>query len=258
MPDRRGMALLVLALLLAGCVPARGRAPLPPPDLSALLVQPGDLPATLRPGVLATAPPARYAALNVPPAVWVAVLPLDAVDGPPVALPVGMVTLAVYASPATAQAAFPVVVQGISHQTGATALQVVDGLGDEAQGYADTMLAHSAFTRLAFIRCTGVVDLDLWGEVTPEGALTYAQRLDRRLQAGGALGCPPVPAPGTTWAVLGEVPPAERALRAARWRALPPPAEAQARGQARHARAALRSRVPCSRGTRRWRVRNQL
>ena len=198
-------ALLALALLLASC--GAPRAPLPSPALAALLVQPGDLPATLQPGPFATAPPARYAALTLPLPLWVAGLTLNAVDGPPIALPVGQLIVSVYTSPATAQAAFSTVVQGITHEIGAGTPQPLDGLGDEARGYADAMLANSAFTRIAFARCAALVDLDLWGEVTPAGATAYAQRLDRRLQATGVVGCRPAPPSGTTWAVLGREPP---------------------------------------------------
>ena len=203
----RGVVLLALALLLAGCAPARGRAPFPPPALVALLVQPGDLPPSLQPGPFATTPPARYTTLKLPPARWVAVLTLDAVDAPPTPLPVGLLIVSVYASTATAQAAFPTVVQGITHQTGAATLQALTGLGDQASGYADAMLSNSAFTRIAFARCAAVVDLDLWGEITPEGVTDYARRLDRRLQAAGAVGCRPESTPNTTWAILGREPP---------------------------------------------------
>jgi hypothetical protein len=134
------------------------------------------------------------------------VLTLDAVDAPPTPLPVGLLIVSVYASTATAQAAFPTVVQGITHQTGAATLQALTGLGDQASGYADAMLSNSAFTRIAFARCAAVVDLDLWGEITPEGVTDYARRLDRRLQAAGAVGCRPESTPYTTWAVLGQEP----------------------------------------------------
>lgn len=154
----RVLVVFLCLFVLAGC----GGAPAAP-DLEALILQSGDLPAAIQRGQANHETPSVYTSLGVPEADVVVYQDFDGGSNSAIA---GNVTISVYSNHEQRDDAYNRIVAEFIPLNSA-----VEGLGEKSA---------VNLGRVAFTRCNALVRIVLPTE--PGSAQTYAKRLDSRLQ----------------------------------------------------------------------------
>lgn len=196
--------LLIGTILLAACRPwtvAVPPTPLPAPlptntpvptptsipiasvNFESMLIQPGDLPASLAGGQFRGDPPDYYGQLGIPRAdniVW----RFFEWDGEPS----GWVNVSLYETPAEAEHAYDVLTKDMARRAphAGDATEPVGDIGEMARLLPDKGSRSPSF--ITFVRCHAFVDISMTtgsprhDAIDVDALTTYAKRLDRRLK----------------------------------------------------------------------------
>ena len=164
---RRSAALIIVAVVLSACAMPFGHSTLAQQDLNALLVKPGDLPATTQPGQVRSGPPPAF---NLP-------TPDRAASE---ILSNGMLVVAVYGAQSPRQDAYGRITNAIKQSAAQDTLPAMSDLGEQSAVYAPVSPGDAAL--VTFIRCQAVAFIELPDTPALTSITAYAKRLDSRLK----------------------------------------------------------------------------